>query len=275
MPRGSEERAQSGRPEQASPVAPTSATPAARIVRGLVIHDRRGPRRHRFTAEALQLHLPLRQLASQSKQGGWGWGLNRWALLSIHDRHHGDGRPLLNWVEAQLQAAGIQNADGEIWLYALPSSLGYVFKPVSFWFCENRSGETVAIVAEVNNTFGDRHVYVLACPEGYRDGQTLRCEKAFYVSPFCPVEGHYQFRFFRPRPDQPHALCRIEYTQSDGTRLVTSISGESVPLSQWRALVLWLRRPWTSLSVIAAIHLQALRLWLKRIPLVPRPQEVL
>lgn len=244
-----------------------------RLMRGLVIHDRRGPTRHRFTAQALQMQLPLRSLAHLGNQGGLGWGLNRWALLSIQAGDHGDGRPLLDWADAQLQAAGILDADGEIWLYSLPRSLGYAFKPVSFWHCENQAGQTVAIIAEVNNTFGERQAYVLDCRPGYREGQTLVCQKTFYVSPFCPVEGQYAFRFFRPQSVNPRCLSRIDYLQADGTRLTTSISGVTQPLTQWLALRVWLGRPWTSLSVIVAIHWQAVRLWLKRLPLISRPQE--
>lgn len=241
-----------------------------RLMRGLVIHTRKSPRFHQFRARVTTVQLPLRSLAAKMATPGFGWAIDRWALLAVHRQDHGDGRPLLEWAEAQLLNAGITEADGEIWLSCLPRMLGYVFKPVSFWFCENKAGNVVAILAEVNNTFGDRHAYVLDCRPGYRDGQTIGQEKRFYVSPFFPERGHYQFRFHHEKNAAGTSLARIEVVEGHGAALITSISGRTKPLTHASASAAWIAHPLSSLSVIALIHWQALILWIKRVPLFPR-----
>jgi DUF1365 family protein len=147
--------------------------------------------------------------------------------------------------------------------------LGYVFKPVSFWYCHRADGSLAAMVAEVNNTFGERHCYVLPSP---RYGVSMAADKVFYVSPFCQVQGNYSFRFMRSqRADADRTVVRIDHSDSQGLLISTSVSGELQALnaaSLRRAL--W-SHPLHSLGVIARIHWQALQLWLKRVPLVDKP----
>lgn len=202
--------------------------------------------------------------------GGWAWGVNRPALLSVHDRDHGDASPLLEWANTTLAQAGIHDVDGEIWLQTFPRMLGYVFKPVSFWFCEKADGTLRAVIAEVNNTFGDRYVYVLnAGGQPIRNGQTLSAEKAFYVSPFFEIRGRYQFRFFKSALGG-HDLARIEYQDESGALLLTSMSGASRRLSDREAVLAWCRYPLFSIGVIARIHWQAFILWMKGAKFISR-----
>lgn len=262
------------------PKAPAHSAAAPRLVRGQVWHARLQPFGHAFRYRAFYLQLPLKSLAqasgsttSSSWPSGWGWGVNRRSLLSVHDRDHGDGRPLLQWANAVLKEHGVQDADGEIWLQTFPRMLGYVFKPVSFWFCERSDGTLRAVIAEVNNTFGDRHVYVLTPSAGHsiHNGQTLEAQKAFYVSPFFEVRGRYRFRFFKS-PTGGHDLARIEYHDTSGSLLLTSMSGLSRPLTQASAVLVWLAYPLFSIGVIARIHWQALRLWMKGAKYISRPK---
>jgi hypothetical protein len=122
---------------------------------------------------------------------------NRFGLLSFHDRDHGDGRADAwpGWTNCWPRE-GVHDADGEVWLHTYPRVLGYAFKPVSFWYCHRADGSLAAIVAEVNNTFGERHCYLLAGPE-LAWGRELQARKVFHVSPFCRVQGSYRFRFMR------------------------------------------------------------------------------
>jgi DUF1365 family protein len=252
-----------------------------RLVRGEVGHIRLAPKRHQFVTPAFYLQLPLRSLSATSAggkavvAGNWVWGVNRKALIQVSDRDHGDGRGLLLWIEQILRDHQLaQEADGEIWLSCFPSMWGYTFKPVSFWFCENRSGQTRVIVAEVNNTFGDRHIYVLNCAsgQGYRNGQTLGCEKAFYVSPFFPVSGRYSFRFHRDDLGG-RDLARIEY-DDPLPMLRTHMSGRVLPLTAMTGLRSVLLAPFFSIGVILKIHWHALLLWIKGIRLSPRPRPL-
>ena len=246
-----------------------------RLVTGHVWHCRVRPFRHAFRYRAFYLQLPLKSLqaaVAKPKRLSLGWGLNQWALLSVHDRDHGDGKPLLQWAEHTLKQAGVEDVDGEIWLQTFPRMLGYAFKPVSFWFCERRDGSIRAIIAEVNNTFGQRHVYVLLPGDGLgiRNGQTHYSDKAFYVSPFFEVLGHYEFRFFKSDIGG-RDLARIEYGDQEGALLFTSMGGAVRPLTQLSAIRTWVLFPLFSLGVIARIHWQALLLWIKGAKLVPRP----
>jgi DUF1365 family protein len=245
-------------------------------VSGQVWHARVKPFAHAFRYRAFYLQLPLKSLARQAgphgRLGSWIWGMNRAALISVHDRDHGDGRPLLQWAQQRLAAVGINDADGEIWLQTFPRTMGYVFKPVSFWFCERANGELRAVIAEVNNTFGERHVYVLQSDgQAIRNGATLHADKRFYVSPFFNVHGAYRFRFFKSAIGG-RDMARIEYRDENGALLLTSMSGTSRALDARSALLAWISYPMHSISVIMRIHWQALRLWLKGAKLAPRPK---
>jgi len=155
--------------------------------------------------------------------------------------------------------------------------LGYTFKPVSFWYCHRADGPLRAVVAEVNNTFGERHLYLLADPDGapLRNGMLLNAAKRFHVSPFCAVEGSYRFRFFT---SEERALARIDHDDREGPLLTTSLSGRfeaATPAAAMRALAAY---PLFSLAVIARIHWHALILWLRRVPFhrkPPRPSDSL
>ncbi|MDX1434395.1 MAG: DUF1365 family protein, partial [Gammaproteobacteria bacterium] len=134
------------------------------------------------------------------------------------------------WIRALLAREGLAAAVGEVWLQCFPRLLGYVFTPVSFWFCEDRAGATRAILAEVNNTFGERHAYLLAHADGrpIRDGDALGARKLFHVSPFFPVAGEYRFRF---RAANGRRIARIDYADAAGPLLLTSLSGRAQPLT--------------------------------------------
>jgi DUF1365 family protein len=194
--------------------------------------------------------------------------------VSFFDLDHGerDGAPLEAWVR-QLLAAEKLDAEGEIVLYAFPRMLGYVFNPVSFWVCHDRGGGVRAVLCEVCNTFGERHNYLLAHPDGRAlgSGETVTCRKVFHVSPFCEIKGNYRFRFHFA-PDR--WLARIDYHDGgagDGALLETSISGTATALSPAAVRGLLWRYRWFTLGVIARIHWQAVKLWAKRVPYVPKP----
>lgn len=246
---------------------------------GKVQHTRLRPVRHGFAYRVYQLRLPLRSLARQPLDNAV-LSHNRFNLLSFHDTDHGDGtRPPLEWIDALLHHEGIHDADGEIWLQTFPRVLGYVFNPVSFWFCERGDGTLRAIVCEVNNTFGERHCYLLADDDGapLEWGQELTARKVFHVSPFCKVEGDYRFRFrqdVRTAADGSLSLrhaARIDHDDEQGPLLLTSIAGTAQTLTSANLLAAFVRMPAMTFGVVARIHWQALRLWFKRVPFFSKP----
>lgn len=233
---------------------------------GVVRHRRLRPAEHAFAYPTYFLLLPMRSLRAAP---GATLRRNRFGLMSFHDRDHGDGRAdALSWIDELLATEGVTGADGEVWLHTYPRVLGVVFKPVSFWYCHRSDGSLAAVVAEVNNTFGERHCYLLAGPE-LAFGRELVARKVFHVSPFCRVQGRYRFRFMRTAD---RTVARIDHDDDAGPLLQTSVSGHLQPLTRRSVQAAFFGLPMMTLGVIGRIHWQALQLWLKRVPFVRKPQ---
>ena len=174
----------------------------------------------------------------------------------------------LAWVREVLSAHGLPGE--RILLMAQPRVLGHVFNPVSFWLCHDSSNRLRVVVAEVTNTFGDRHSYLChrADREPITAEDTLEAQKIFHVSPFQPVSGGYRFRF-DIRPDKVGIW--IDYRQGNGG-LIATLTGPRVPLTDGGILRACLRRPLGSRRVLGLIHWQALKLWWKGATYRPRPE---
>lgn len=235
---------------------------------GQVRHTRLKPARNAFAYPTYFLMLPMRAM---QRHGSGALAHNRRGLLSFFDRDHGDGRAnAVNWLDELLLREGIENATGEIWLHTYPRVFGFTFKPVSFWYCHKDDGLLRAIVVEVNNTFGERHCYLLDEPHY---GQELRADKVFHVSPFCSLEGSYRFRFMRSEHDGiEKTVARIDYDDNVGPLLETSVSGTLEPLTAASLRKALWGYPAMTFGVIARIHWQAFKLWRKRVPFFNKPQ---
>lgn len=239
------------------------------LFRGAVFHARLRPRRNSFCYRVFFLRFSLSDLQQLDNAL---FSINRWNLFSFHFRDHGarDGSHPENWIRTLLAREGLSEADGDVWLQAFPRVLGYVFNPVSFWLCHDKSGALRAVLCEVNNTFGEHHNYLLFHPDHrpILGNDTMKAHKVFHVSPFCDVAGEYRFQFnVKGAPN----LIRIDYDDPKGKLLLTAISGRSSAFGAAalaRAFVLY---PWMTLGIIARIHLQALRLWIKGVPWFAKP----
>ena len=254
----------------------------AKINFGVVKHQRIRPARNAFGYGVFTVSIPMRaRSANPNILNHHGLKDNRWGLCAFFDKDHGLGEPnSLGWIEKILAENKVPHIDGEIWLQTFPRVLGYVFNPVSFWICTRADGKVQAVLAEVNNTFGERHCYLLHKNSGQalRSGETLTSNKVFHVSPFCAVRGEYHFRFLFSQDSSSgkNSVCRIELHE-DGLPLInTSISGTSRPLSQANVTLALLRYPLMSLGVMFRIHWQALKLWVKGVPFhsKPKPPEL-
>jgi DUF1365 family protein len=241
-----------------------------RLLIGHVMHRRLRPVVNAFTYPVFYIQLPVADLAAAKCAI---FSVDRSNILSFQQKDHGprDGSPLLPWIQSLLREHGLP-ADGEITLQCFPRVFGYVFNPVSFWLCRNRMSELIAILAEVRNTFGGHHSYLLHNPDGapLRDGQVLHANKAFHVSPFCEIEGGYRFRFHLQGNYQ---IARIDYDDAEGELLRTSILGKPLAWSTRALLGAFLRMPLLTAGVMARIHWQALKLWLKGVRFYGRKSD--
>ena len=244
---------------------------------GQVRHARLRPAANRFAYPTWFLLLPMR---SWRQQPASALPRNRFGLVSFHDADHGDGRAdSLAWLDELLAAEGIDDCAGEVWLHCYPRILGFTFKPVSFWYCHRADGSLGAVVVEVNNTFGERHCYLLRGSE-LAFGREVRAAKVFHVSPFCRVAGDYRFRFMHTglhpstatgRICPARTVARIDHHDDSGLLLSTSVSGTLEPVTARRLRAAFFAMPFLMIGVVARIHWQAAKLAAKRVPFISKP----
>lgn len=243
----------------------------SRIYAGTVAHRRLRPKPHRLRYRVFSLLLDLDEIAALDR-GLRLFSHNRFNLFGFHDRDHalGDGAPPRRHVERHLAAAGIDLDGGRIRLLCYPRVLGYVFNPLSVYFCHHRKGDLRAILYEVTNTFGERHGYLIPVDGSQGSVIRQRCAKALYVSPFMAMAQTYDFRILPPNDDGVTVAIRQE--DADGPILDAAFVGEPAqPLTDRTLLRLFVGQPLMTLKVVAGIHWEALRLWRKGVPLVERP----
>lgn len=247
--------------------------PSAALYTGRVVHKRMRPVAHELDYRVFSLFLDIDDIDGAVAKSHL-LARNRFAPLAFYDRDHGprDGSPLRPWVEARLRQKGLDLGGGPIRLLCFPRMWGYVFNPLSVYFCYGRAGDLRAVLYEVSNTFGEWHGYLLPVPAGaYADGRPFEqeAEKVFHVSPFLPVEGCYRFRL-RPPGEGLSMLIRFLDGNGDAV-LLASHTGERKPLTAGSLLSAILAHPFMTWKVIAAIHWEALRLWLKGASVFPKP----
>ena len=241
---------------------------ASCLYTGSVMHRRFRPRTHRFRYRAFWLLLDLRELDALAR-GLRFLSINRFGVFGFHEADHGDGSgaPLLDQVTRHLTNAGLDLAGGAIRLFCMPRILGYGFNPLSIYFCHRADGALAAILYEVSNTFGERHSYLIptgATTPTYHQS----CDKVFYVSPFLDMAMHYAFSV--RAPDRRVAIA-IRASQSNLPVLDACLTAMREPLTDRRLLRVFLSIPFLTMKVTAAIHWEALRLWVKGVRLVRRP----
>ncbi|MBC9880253.1 DUF1365 domain-containing protein [Bradyrhizobium sp. INPA01-394B] len=247
------------------------ATDAASLYFGDVMHARLKPIGHRFSYRVMSLLLDLDRLDEANRQSAL-FGVNRAALYSFHEKDHGprDGSSLRAYAERCAASHGVDLVGGRIALLCYPRLLGYGFNPLSVYFCYRADGELALMIYEVRNTFGEIHHYVLPVKAGELNAAGLRQQqdKLFYVSPFVPMAMRYHFRVL---PPSDAVKLRILETDRDAPLLAATFHGRRHALTSRALLRSFLGLPLASLKVMAAIHWEALRLWLKGAQLVPRP----
>ncbi len=241
---------------------------ASALYVGAVTHARLRPRRHRLRYRLYSLLIDLDELPALARASRL-FAHNGFNLFSIHDRDFGDGSggPLRQQVEGHLHAAGLPT-DGPIRLFAMPRVLGYVFNPISIFFCYREDGALSAILYEVHNTFGERHCYLI--PVSADDAATVRqdCDKEFHVSPFMDMRMKYQFRV---KPPSDGIRIGIVGSDDDGVLITANQVASRVEFSDGALARVFVTHPLVTLKVIVSIHWEALRLWMKGIRVRTKP----
>ncbi|MBL6937385.1 MAG: DUF1365 domain-containing protein [Alphaproteobacteria bacterium] len=228
------------------------------IYEGFVVHRRLAPRHHAFRYRVFSLLLDLDELAELDRRS-WLFRWNRPGVLGFRDRDHGLGSgDLREWLDGLLAREGIV-ADGPRRVLCYPRLFGYVFNPLSLWFCHRADERLAAIVYEVHNTYGERHAYVLRAGN---DEAVVRqrAVKDFYVSPFLSKDCAYSFTI---RPPGDDVLIAINETEAGEPILTATFTGTRKPFTDAALLGVVLRHPLMTFKIIAAIHYEAVRLMWK------------
>lgn len=241
-------------------LSPASPAEAGCIYAATVMHRRRIAPLYRFVYRVFYLLVDIDRLDELHRGLRW-FSHNRFNLFSLHARDHGDGRGLRRWAERLLATRGIRLDGGRIRLLAMPRVLGMAFNPISLWYCEHRDGTLRAVIAEVRNTFGEQHSYLLASDGGplpYE--QPIEKDKCFHVSPLFDMSGRYHFRLSEPGET---LRVLIHETREGVPILDATLSAQRKVLRDGAIVRQLLAMPLLMLKVLAAIHWQALKIWLR------------
>lgn len=238
---------------------------------GQVMHHRLRPREHTLRYRVFWMLLDLDELDQMSRSLRF-FSRNRFNLMGFHDADHGDGSetPLRVQATRLLERRGVDIGSGAIRLLTMPRVLGYVFNPISLYYCHRPDGALAAMIYEVTSTFRERRAYVL--PVAPEDGRVGRIDQAtgkgLYVSPFMDMDMRYAFK--GAVPDDRLNLA-IDGLDSQGLLIATAMRGRRRALSDRALLAAMAAMPLLTIKVVAAIHWEALKLWLKGVPLTRKP----
>ena len=236
------------------------------IYTGTVIHKRFKPKIHSFNYKVFSLLIDLSELDLLDKNLKL-FSYNKFNIISFYDLDHGprDGTSIKQWIIKNLKDIGINNSKIQIKLLCYPRIFGYVFNPLSVFFIYDQNSKLISILYEVKNTFGEQHTYIFKT----KDDKIIinNCSKKFHVSPFIEMECYYNFRVLKPA-DKISVI--IDQSDKDGKLLYASQDGNLRELNEKNLLISFISHPLMTFKIIAAIHYEALKLWLKGIKIVKK-----
>jgi len=241
------------------------------IYDGSVIHKRFKPKVHFFKYKVFSLLIDLSELNELNNKLKF-FSLNRFNLISFYEKDHGDrdGSSLFNWVKLNLNINNISTENIKIKLLCYPRIFGYVFNPLSVFFIYNKYSELISILYEVKNTFGEQHTYIFKI----NDNDNLiknTCKKKFHVSPFIEMNCTYFFKILKP--NNKISLIIDQY-DDEGKLLYASQDGIKIDLNNKNLILSYLRHPLMTFKIIAAIHFEAFKLWIKGIKFVKKKLNI-
>jgi uncharacterized protein len=249
---------------------PPPAAPAM-LYCGHVMHQRMKPFGHRFRYSVFSLMVDLDRLDEADRLSQL-FSVNGRNLISFHEADHtGDATVSLRaYADGLLADSGLDERAARILLVCYPRILGYVFNPLSVYYAYDPDDRLIALIYEVRNTFGERHTYVCPVASGELTDSGLRqsCGKLFHVSPFIAMDMDYHFRMLPPGNE---IRWRILETDAEGPLLAATFSGMKVPLTSRALTRLTARIPFLTFKIVAGIHWEALKLWIKGAKYISRP----
>ncbi|MDX2306845.1 MAG: DUF1365 domain-containing protein [Hyphomicrobium sp.] len=237
------------------------------IYTGPVVHKRLRPKPHALRYRVFSLLVDLDRLSDAERISRF-FSVNRWNALSFHEADHGEGTysGLAAHIRSVMGRAGIDTGpDARLLALSYPRIFGYVFNPLTVYFLLDREDRLLGLVYEVNNTWGERHSYVVPAGPEHAGVYAQRAEKRMFVSPFAAEKGRYGFRVTAPGS---RVAVGVSLFDADGALIKTHFTGEREAASSFRLAMLLLRFPLMTLKVMGAIHIEALKLWLKGVPVV-------
>lgn len=237
----------------------TAISPAIALYRSTVMHQRYFPQRYRFYYQVFSFLIDIDQVKNKPSTALISY--NRFNLFSIYQRDHGarDGTGWRIWVNQQLKQKGLNRATYRIKLLCFPRILGYAFNPLSLWYCYGKDDNLYAIIAEVRNTFGEHHHYILHNDnQPYTDKVRAHKNKCFHVSPFISMDAEY--RFVMDSPDDTLTIVINEYQQQQ-LMLTATQNGQQVAMTSTNLLHQFFRVPFMTLKIMLMIHWQAAKIW--------------
>ena len=229
------------------------------IYKGFVTHRRFKPLRHYFSYKTFSILFDLTELEDLHKKIGI-FSFNRFNIFSFYNKDHGsrDGNDLTEWVKINLKKYNLNFNVSKIKLLCFPRVFGYVFNPLSIFYCYD-GNILKAILYEVKNTFNEQHTYVFPINNSSKI-ITQQCDKKFYVSPFIKMDTFYNFRL--TEPDESIRIL-IKQTDKEGKILVACQAGKKQAMSLKQLLINFFTHPMMTFKIMVSIHYEALRLWKK------------
>lgn len=244
---------------------------AIKLLIGKIMHKRFLPRTNQFNYHSIYIGFSLAEKLQLKKKL---FSVNKPNIYSFYDCDHGRKESNCeSWIKEILRQQKIDNV-AEIFLVTHPRIFFYVFNPVSFWLCFDKEKNLIAVLSEVNNTFGQRHSYLIFNQNQapIHSDQWFESDKAFHVSPFFSLNGIYKFRF---DVSENKFNFYINYFVDNKLQLCTYLKCETKEFSDWNLLIYFLKIPFATFKTIVLIHFQALKLFFKKIkfyPLITKPK---
>lgn len=243
--------------------------PESGIYFGNVVHRRLRPIRHAFKYRVFSMFLEIDELDTIEKSTRF-FSYNSPNLFSLYDSDHGNGEPLRDYLQSIVKEANYQDRVCRLFMLCYPRMFGYTFNPLTVYFGLDADDQPCLLIYEVNNTFGGRQTYVLPANSNQNGLVSQRCQKQLYVSPFNSESGTYSFVVSQPNEN---LTVGVKLRDEIGPLLVTHFRAEHQNLSDKVLLTMLLQTGWMTIKVIAGIHYEAARLWLKGLKLVPKPHK--